>query len=99
MLTLISLRMNYLKSFRSLRNYRTYMYHSMLNGSKCLYIYIGFLGPHPQHIEAPRLGVESELQLPAYTTATVMQDLSCVSYLHHSSWQRWILNPLREARD
>ena len=29
-----------------------------------------FLGPHPLHMEAPRLGVESELQLPAYTTAT-----------------------------
>ena len=29
-----------------------------------------------QHIEVPRLRVESELQLPAYTTATAMQDLS-----------------------
>ena len=28
-----------------------------------------FLGPHPQHMEGPRLGVESGLQLPAYTTA------------------------------
>ena len=28
-----------------------------------------FLGPHVQHIEAPRLRVELELQLPAYTTA------------------------------
>ena len=28
-----------------------------------------FLGPHPQHIEVPRLGVQWELQLPAYTTA------------------------------
>ena len=28
-----------------------------------------FLGPHLQHMEVPRLGVESELQLPAYTTA------------------------------
>ena len=30
-----------------------------------------FLGLHPWHIEVPRLGVSSELQLPAYTTATV----------------------------
>ena len=29
-----------------------------------------FLGCHPQHMEVPRLGVESELQLLAYTTAT-----------------------------
>ena len=32
------------------------------------------LGPHPQHMEVPRLGVESELQLPAYTIATAMPD-------------------------
>ena len=30
----------------------------------------GFLGLHPTHMEAPRPGVESELQPPAYTTAT-----------------------------
>ena len=29
-----------------------------------------FLGPHLWHMEVPRLGVEWELQLPAYTTAT-----------------------------
>ena len=29
-----------------------------------------FLGPHLQHMEAPRLGVQLELQLPVYTTAT-----------------------------
>ena len=34
----------------------------------------GSLGPHLWHMEVPRLGVESELQLPAYTTATAMQD-------------------------
>ena len=33
-----------------------------------------FLGPHPRHTEVPRLGVESELQLPIYTTATAMLD-------------------------
>ena len=35
-----------------------------------LFIYFFFLGPHLQHMEVSRLGVESELQLPAYTTAT-----------------------------
>ena len=33
-----------------------------------LLFYFLFLGPHLQHIEVPRLGVKSELQLPAYTT-------------------------------
>ena len=60
-----------------------------------------FLGPHLWHMEVPRLGVELELQLPAYATAiaTETQDLSPVCDLHHSSQQRWILNPLSEARD
>ena len=50
-------------------------------------------------MEVPRLGVESELQLPAYTTAEAIRDLSGVFNLHHSSRQHWILNPLIEARD
>ena len=33
-----------------------------------------FLGPHLRHMEVPRLGVNLELQLPAYTTATAMLD-------------------------
>ena len=43
------------------------------------------LGLHPQYMEASRLGVESELQLPAYATATAMPDLSYICDLHHSS--------------
>ena len=50
-----------------------------------------FLGPHPWHVEVPRLGVELKLQLPAYTTATATQDPSHVCHLHHNSRQRWIL--------
>lgn len=33
-----------------------------------------YLGPHSWHTEVPRLGLESELQLPADTTATATQD-------------------------
>ena len=57
-----------------------------------------FLGPHPRHIEVPRLGGELELQLPAYATATATSDLSPICDLHHSSWQRRILNPLSKVR-
>ena len=51
-------------------------------------------------MEVPRLGVELELQLPAYMTATEMWDLSCVCDLHHNSHNagsqtHWV----REARD
>ena len=35
-----------------------------------------FLGPYPAALEVPRLGVESELQLLAYATATAMPGLS-----------------------
>ena len=50
-------------------------------------------------MEVPRLGVESELQLPAYPTATGMPDLSHICNLYHGSQQCRILNPLCEARD
>ena len=54
---------------------------------------------HPWHMEIPRLGLKSELQLPAYPTATATQDMSHICDLHHSSQQSQILNPLSEARD
>ena len=44
-------------------------------------------------------GVELELQLPAYTTATAMQDMSLDCYLHQSSQQQQSLNPMLEARN
>ena len=58
-----------------------------------------FLGLHLRHMEGPRLGVSSEVQLTVYTTATATWHLSRVCNLHHSSRQRWILKPLSEARD
>ena len=39
-------------------------------------IFFCFLGPHVQHIEAPRLGVESELYPLAYAAVTAMLDSS-----------------------
>ena len=45
-------------------------------------------------MEVLRLGVELELQLPAYTTGIAMQDPSCICDLHHSSRQHHILSPL-----
>ena len=56
--------------------------------------FIFFLGLLLRHVEVPRLGVEVELQLPAYTTATAMPDLSQMCDLGHQ-----ILNPLSKARD
>ena len=63
------------------------------------YFYFLLLGLHLQHMEAPRLGAELELQLPAYTIATTTPDLSHIYNLHRSLQQHWILNLLSEVRD
>ena len=49
--------------------------------------------------EVPRLGVESELQLPAYATTTATGNLSHICDLPQSSQHHQILNPLSKARD
>ena len=58
-----------------------------------------FLRPYPRHMEVPRLGIELELQLLAYATATAMPDPSLICTLHCSPRQCQILNPLSRARD
>ena len=55
------------------------------------FLFFSFLGLHLWHMEVPRLGVKSELHLPAYTTATATRD--------PNSRQCWILNLLSKARD
>ena len=59
-----------------------------------LLYFILCLGLHPWHMEVPRLGDKSELQLLAYTIATAMPDPSYICDLHHSSWTCWTLNQL-----
>ena len=66
----------------------TYKKLSKLFGFFFCFFCLFFLGPHPR-----------QLQLPTYTTATATPDQSRVFDVHHSSWQRQILNPLSEARD
>ena len=51
-----------------------------------------------QHMEVPRLGVQSELKPLVYTTATATPDPSPIYGLYHSSWQYRTLNSLSEAR-
>ena len=58
-----------------------------------------FLGPHLQHTEVPRLGVKSELQLPACATGTARWDPSHICDLHHRSRQRRIPDPLSKTQD
>ena len=50
-------------------------------------------------MEVLRLGAELELQLPAYTTATAMKDLSHICNIYRGLQQCWILDLLIESRD
>ena len=43
--------------------------------------------------------LELQVLATAIGTATATWDPSYIHNLHHSSWQLWNLNPLREARD
>ena len=64
-----------------------------------IFFFFFFLGPHLPHMEFPRPGVKSELQLLAFATATATQYLNRVCKLYHSSGQLQILKPLGEAKD
>ena len=81
------------KSLDCYRPQLSYLFFGFLFSFFFLFV---FLGPYPRYMEVTSLGVESELLLLAYATATAMQDPSCV--FDYSSRQRWILNPLSEAR-
>ena len=50
-------------------------------------------------MEIPSLGIKSELQLSAYTTAIAMRDPSHMCHLHHNSRQCQTPSPLNETRD
>ena len=60
-------------------------------------VYFFSSGLYPQYMEVPRLGVELELQPPAYTTATAMPDpsVTCTT----SQGKARSFTPLSEARD
>ena len=52
---------------RTMHKILMYLTHIWAKGRGILFFCL-FLGLHLQHVEVPRLGVRSELQMPAYTT-------------------------------
>ena len=48
----------------------------------CIFVFLSLLGPLLRHMEVPRLGVESELQPPAYARAPATRDPSLFCNLH-----------------
>ena len=96
---LISLNLTFKKKLYTIGILNNHLTHFLQFRRICISFSFFFLGPHQQHTEVPRVGVEYELQLPAYATATATQDLSCICNLCHSLQQGQTLNPLSEARD
>ena len=52
-------------------------------GVFCFFLFFVFLRLRLWHMEVPRLGVKSELQLLAYTTATGARDPNRICDLHY----------------
>ena len=90
---------------QNLLNLSLYAFCLCLSCSLCdvlVFLFLSFCyfcGPLQRHMEVPRLGVQSEREPPAYTTATATQDPSRICKLHHSSWQCQVINPLSGSRD
>ena len=72
----------WLEARRQTRIFQMYSFVRVLKDALFFFVCVGL---HPRHMEVPRLGVKSELQLLAYATATATPDLSCICILHHSS--------------
>ena len=89
---------NFMNIFLNLCKYNsgTKILWSLVNGMNVsLFLFLFFFclfRASPRFMEVPRLGVQSELQLLAYATATATRDSSCVCNLHHSS--QAVLDPL-----
>ena len=68
--------------WRSFPNFKELSLKLVINASSSLSLSLSlfFLGPHLWHMEVLRLGVELELQLQAYTTATATPDMSWIIY-------------------
>ena len=83
------------KRARLLKNAHDCLFLSTLLTSDLILslFFLNFLGLHPWHLEVLRLGVKSELWVPAYTTAIATRDPNLVCDLHHSSWQCRIPDP------
>ena len=73
------------------------MFTSAFPSPPFFFFFFCFVCPYAWHMEVPRLGVKSKLELLATATATAHPSHICE--LYHSSWQCQIPEPLSEARD
>ena len=81
--------------YHFLRQFAFCLWRMYLSQYTCFYFtmaqyfffFFVILGSHPQHMEVPRLGVKSKLQLQAHTSATATHYPSHICDIHHSSQQ------------
>ena len=66
--------------------------------SNVIFFFLVFL-PSPRHMEVPRLGVQPELQPPAYTTTTATWIRATSATYTTAHGNAGSLNPLSKARD
>ena len=79
---IVEKQLNYVGRLNKDMSYFNKVFLYGISSSQILIVF-SLLLLHPWHTEVPRLGVKSELQLPA--TATAMRNPSRVCDLHHSS--------------
>ena len=91
--------LNFFTKRESSITYTTKCHQWLFPSSSNTKIFLVFLGLHLRHMEVPRIGVQSELLPPAYTTATATPDQRLIHNLFCSLRQCGILNPLNEAWD
>ena len=74
------------KDFEKFDNYRANKVNLVVFvGGFFFFFFFFFLEQRLSYMDVPGLGVELELQLPAYTTAIATPDSSHIDDLHHSS--------------
>ena len=88
------MKLAFVKQFRGLCEVRDIFFLSFFFFFFFFFFFLLFRAA-PVASEVHRLGVESDLQLVAYTTA--MQDLSHICHPHRSSQQHQIPSPLSKA--
>ena len=76
----------------------THRYVHCLSYISSLFFFF-FSWPQLWHMEVPKARGQTGTAVRAYTTATATPDTSHICNLHCSLRQRWILNPLTQARD
>ena len=76
-----------------------WIHKKSIDGIGLVWFCFGLLGPHPRHMEVPRLGSNQSCSCRPTAQPQPHGILSHICHLRHSSQQYQILNPLSEISD